>query len=319
MMWLTWRQHRAQAIYFLVALAVLAAVLVPLGLNMFRALSDLGLNDCHGTLPVGDACDVGRNSFAERFALPHQFSILLALVPLLAGLFAGAPLVARDLEHGTHRLVWTQGVTRRRWLLVKVGLVVAAAAVFAAALSALVSWWWIPYERAGTSRFGWVNFDLQGLAPVGYTVFAVALGVAAGALVRKVLPAMAITVAGFVGARVAVMVARPHFQPAQEVRFPLFAESHPGRFADLWQLSTDVYSADGQNLGRGFIMCPPDAAAAAADGDRGCAGFQPGDYNLTRFHPASDYWTFQLIETGIFVALAALLVVFTYRRLRRFT
>ena len=143
-----------------------------------------------------------------------------------------------------------------------------------------------------------------------------ALGVAAGALVRKVLPAMAVTVAGFIGARAAVMVARPHFQPAEEARFPLFAESHPGRFVDMWQLSTRVYSADGQDLGSGFIMCPP---AAEAELDRGCAGYQPGDYNLTRFHPASDYWTFQLIETGIFLAAAALLIVFALRRLRRFT
>jgi hypothetical protein len=316
MLWMTWRQHRAQALYFLVALAVLAAVLVPLGLTMFQALTDLGLGNCHGTLPVGDPCDVGRNTFAERFALPHQLSILLAFMPLLVGLFAGAPLVARELEQGTHRLVWMQGVTRRRWLLVKIGLVLAGAAVFAAALSALVYWWWTPYERVGTSRFGELDFDLQGLVPVGYTTFAVALGVAAGALVPKVLPAMAVTVAGFIGARAAVMVARPHFQPAEEARFPLFAQSHPGRFVDMWQLSTRVYSADGQDLGSGLITCPP---AAEAELDRGCAGYQPGDYNLTRFHPASDYWTFQLIETGIFLAAAALLIVFTLRRLRRFT
>ena len=317
MIWMTWRQHRAQALYLLVALAVLAAVLVPLGVNMFRALTDLGLTSCHGTLSVDDPCEVGRNTFAERFALPQQLSTLLMLVPLLVGLFAGAPLVARELEQGTHRLVWMQGVTRRRWLLIKIGLVLAGAAVFAAALSALVYWWWTPYERVGTSRFEELEFDLQGLVPVGYTIFAVALGVAAGTLVPKVLPAMAVTVAGFIGARVAVMVARPHFQPAEEARFPLFAESHPGRFVDMWQLSTRVYSSDGQDLGAGFIMCPP--AAADAELDRGCAGYQPGDYNLTRFHPASDYWTFQLIETGIFLAAAALLIVVAFRRLRRVT
>jgi hypothetical protein len=318
MIWMTWRQHRAQALYFLVALAVLAAVFVPLGLTMFRALTDLGLSNCHGTLPVDDPCEMGRNTFAERFALPQQFSILLVLVPLLVGLFAGAPLIARELEQGTHRLVWMQGVTRRRWLLVKVGLVLAGAAVFAAALAALVYWWWTPYQRVGTSRFEELEFDLQGLVPVGYTIFAVALGVAAGSLVRKVLPAMAVTVAGFIGARAAVMVARPHFQPAEEARFPLFADSHPGRFVDMWQLSTGVYSPDGQYLGTGFIMCPP-GAEPGAELDRGCAGYQPGDYNLTRFHPASDFWTFQLIETGIFVTIAALLLVLTFRRLRRFS
>jgi hypothetical protein len=315
MIWLTWRQHRAQALYFLVTLAILAAVLVPLGLTMFRALTELGLDGCHGTANMGTACDTGRNTFSERFSLHQQFSTpLLLFLPLLTGLFAGSPLVARELEQGTHRLVWMQGVTRRHWLLAKGGLVLAATTAFAAAVSALVYWWWTPYERVGTSRFAWSAFDLQGLVPVGYTLFAVALGIAAGALVRKVLPAMAITVAGFLAARVAVEVVRPYFRPAQEARFPLFAESHPGRFADQWLLSSDVYSADGQRLGNGFIVCGP---PSATDGSRGCAGYQPGDYNLNRFHPGSEYWTFQLIETGIFVAAAALLLLFAFRRLRR--
>jgi hypothetical protein len=91
MIWLTWRQHRAQAVYFLVALAIRAAVLVPLGLSMFRALTDLGLDGCHhGTANVGSDCDTGRNTFSERFSLPLQFSTLLLLVPLLVGLFCGA-------------------------------------------------------------------------------------------------------------------------------------------------------------------------------------------------------------------------------------
>jgi hypothetical protein len=124
---------------------------------------------------------------------------------------------------------------------------------------------------------------------------------------------MAITVAGFLAARIAVMFVRPYFRPPQEARYPLFAESFPGRFADLWQLSTKVYSADGQLLGDGFIMCGPQPGPE----DRLCAGYQPGDHNLTRYHPASEFWTFQLIETGIFVAAAALLLVLAYRRLRR--
>ncbi|HEY6417282.1 MAG TPA: ABC transporter permease subunit, partial [Acidimicrobiales bacterium] len=289
MIWLTWRQHRAQALYFLVALAILAAVLVPHGLTMFRALTELGLDGCHGTANMGTACDTGRNTFSERFALPQELSMLLLFLPLLIGLFAGAPLVARELEQGTHRLVWMQGVTRRHWLLAKVGLVLAATTAFAAALSALVYWWWTPYVRAGSSRFEPLEFDLQGLVPVGYTLFAVALGIAAGALVRKVLPAMAITVAGFLAARVAVEVVRPYFRPAREARFPLFAESHPGQFFDQWLLSSHVYTADGQRLGNGFIVCGP---PSAADESRACAGYQPGDYNLNRFHPGSEYWTF---------------------------
>ena len=41
---------------------------------------------------------------------------LTMVVPLLFGLFWGAPLVAKEFEDGTHNLAWTQGVTRRHWL-----------------------------------------------------------------------------------------------------------------------------------------------------------------------------------------------------------
>jgi hypothetical protein len=83
---------------------------------------------------------------------------------------------------------------------------------------------------------------------------------------------------------------------------------------DQWLLSSHVYSADGQRLGNGFIVCGP---LSAADQSRGCAGYQPGDFNLNKFHPGSEYWTFQLIETGIFVVAAALLLLLAFRCLLR--
>jgi hypothetical protein len=67
---------------------------------------------------------------------------------LLAGLFWGAPLIAREVEHGTHRLVWTQGVSRLRWALVKFGLVGAGVVVAAACYALLVTWWRAPLDQA---------------------------------------------------------------------------------------------------------------------------------------------------------------------------
>ena len=52
---------------------------------------------------------------------------LVLVVPALIGMFWGAPLIAHELETGTFRLAWTQSVSRRRWLLVKMGLVGLAA------------------------------------------------------------------------------------------------------------------------------------------------------------------------------------------------
>ena len=202
MTWLTWRQHRAQAAYAAAGLAILAVVMVASGLAMFNSLTELGLDGCGPLSNSLDSCDNAAGAFFDRFALLQQVATLLLLLPLLLGLFFGAPLVARELEQGTHRLVWTQGVTRRRWFVVKAGLVLAATTAFMGAYSALLYWWYTPLSRAGASRFAYLEFDVQGIAPIGYAIFAVALGIAAGTLWRKVLPAMGVTLAGFlIGAR----------------------------------------------------------------------------------------------------------------------
>ena len=61
------------------------------------------------------------DQFTNQYSSMMFIGILLLLLPLLIGLFWGAPLVSREVEHGTHRLVWTQGVSRRRWAAVKFG------------------------------------------------------------------------------------------------------------------------------------------------------------------------------------------------------
>jgi hypothetical protein len=102
-----------------------------------------------------------------------------AVVPAaVRGAVLGAPLVAREVEHGTYRLVWTQGVSRRRWALAKFGLVGGGVVLAAACYALLVTWWRAPLDQATGDRFLSLggSFDLEGLVPVGYAVFAVALG-----------------------------------------------------------------------------------------------------------------------------------------------
>jgi hypothetical protein len=125
MTWLVWRQHRQQALFALAGLAVLAAFLVPTGLQMRTAFANAGLDDCLPAAARVEFVQVGENPdqasdqarrcqdvaerFASRFGNWGAVGILLWFLPLLAGLFWGAPLVAREVEHSTHRLVWTQG------------------------------------------------------------------------------------------------------------------------------------------------------------------------------------------------------------------
>ena len=137
---------------------------------------------------------------------------LVLVVPVLIGMFWGAPLVARELETGTFRLAWTQSVSRLRWLLVKLGLVGLASAAVGGLLSLMVSWWFSPIDKVNANRFSPAAFGMHGFVPAGYALFAFALGATTGLLFRRTLPAMAVTLVGFVAARVAVAEwIRPHF------------------------------------------------------------------------------------------------------------
>lgn len=303
MIWLTWRQHRRQALFTLIGLIVLAALMIPTGLAMRNTVADLGLNDCalgeaEPTQTVMDSCGAALNQFGAQHGALFMVGVLFLFVPLLVGLFWGAPLVAREVEHGTHRLVWTQGVGRRRWALVKLAFVGAAALAAGAVYGLGMSWWAAPLTLTD-SRFGAFSFDMQGLAPIGYTLFAVALGIFAGTIWPRVLPAMAIALAGFVGLRVAItLLARPHYLPALTHTIP----DRGAVFDGNWQLAREFVDANGTPI-------VPDA--------QGNMAFGPGVYVKELYQPADRYWLFQGIETGIFIALAVLLLLLTIQQIRR--
>ena len=118
-------------------------------------------------------------------------------MPLLPGLFWGAPMVAHELETGTqpvrldaehHQAALAGG--QAGWLLL-------AAAVLAGAVSALVTWWSGPDNALTADAFKANRFDITDIVPVGYAIFAMALGICAGMLLRRTLPALAVTLAGF--------------------------------------------------------------------------------------------------------------------------
>lgn len=111
-----------------------------------------------------------------------------------------------------HRFAWTQGITRRRWLAIGAGWLILAAAVIAGAVSALVTWWSGPGNALNASAFQANSFDVTDIVPVGYAIFAMALGICAGVLLRRTVPALAVTLAGFAALRVLIAQwLRPHY------------------------------------------------------------------------------------------------------------
>jgi hypothetical protein len=317
MIWLVWRQHRKQAMVLLAGLAALALVLVPTGRSAHKAVA--AISRCLDGLGTATLVESNRSeacrTLIDRFNTAHgswaYAAILLLFLPLLVGLFWGAPLVAREVEQGTHRMIWTQGVSRTRWMLTKLGLVGAVILVAATAYALLVSWWIEPLNQTVTSRMTLLFFDQQGIAPIGYTLFAVALGIFAGTVTRKVLPAMAITLVAFLAARVVVtMFVRPNIKEPSTLTVPVANDNpkEPNPALGDWIMASDVYNADGTLRSAGgtsFCTGTPDAPCP----DTG--------YNQWTLQPGERFWLFQWVEVGLYVAVAAVLLYLAVVRVRR--
>jgi ABC-type transport system involved in multi-copper enzyme maturation permease subunit len=206
---------------------------------------------------------------------------------MLAGMFWGAPLVAREVEHGTHRLVWTQGVSRLRWATTKIGLVSIAVLVITAIYAGMLTWWITPFIQTSGQRFSYVFFDIHGIVVFGYVMFALALGVCAGAVTGRLLPAMATTLVGFIGVRVLVMLAaRDRYMATETRRLPQLDTAYPTMRNDL-------------------------------NGDWIVATRTGANTEILTVHPAHQFWAFQAIETAIFVALAVALLIGSIYWIRR--
>ena len=324
MTWLVWRQHRVQFSVGAALLVALAVLLVITGLQM--------ASQYHSALVACAANHSCANLSSTLFLGSHAVGFLVIMTlgaPILVGLFWGAPMVAAEVEAGTTQFAWMQSVTRRRWLAVKVGWMLLAAAVWGGVISALVTWWSGPNSAEQLNAFDPGRFDLMGLVPVAYSLFALALGIAAGALVRRVLPAIAVTLAGFIAVRTLItLLLRPHYLSAVTVFYKVTSNfPPPGSF---WQLASGIVGPNGQaidlntngnvvygvpanylpasctQVSRGAFTPPPSCVQAASH-FRGFVTYQPAD----------RYWTFQGIETGIFLVLAAALIAVTAMTLLR--
>jgi hypothetical protein len=325
MTWLVWRQHRMQ---FLVGAALLAAFAVLIVITGGQVADQYHAAEA--------ACAAGRGcrNLGGLFLGSHVVGFLVIATlgaPALVGLFWGAPLVAAESEAGTTQFAWMQSVTRRRWLAVKVGWMLLAAAVWGGIISALVTWWEGPDNALQLDAFKPGRFDIMGLVPVAYSLFAVALGIAAGALTRRVLPAMAVTLAGFIAARAAVALwLRPHYMSAVTVFYKVTSGlTPPGSY---WQIASGVLGPNGQELPQpnntlyfDGIPQPYLPGACSVMVSRNAPNNPPPACTqaLSRFHsfltyqPADRYWTFQGIETGIFLVLAGALIAVTAAALLR--
>jgi hypothetical protein len=323
MTWLVWRQYRLQAAIAALVLAVFAVVMLVTGFQMAAQWHTL-LAAC----TANGTCGNLQGAVSLGSVLGHDFAILSMAAPALFGVLVGAPLVAHELESRSCDFAWVQSITRTRWLAVKVGWLLLAAAVWGGVIAALVTWWSGPRNAAFANAFQPNYFDQQGLVPVGYAVFATALGTAAGAAARRTLPAIAIVLGGFTGMRLWISQdVRAHFMTPVTTYYSVAGNFNPP--GSSLGLGSGMTGPNGQELAQNFnegtvfngvpVSSLPRAcqllAAQASNSAQSAASrcLQAAGYrNYVTYQPASRYWAFQGIETGIFVALAAALIAITF-------
>jgi ABC-type transport system involved in multi-copper enzyme maturation permease subunit len=336
MIWVTFRQFRAQALAGLAVLAAATAYFVITGLSMHQTYAA----DLVSCTPQNN-CDDVLNQLQGSYAAAFNFTELLVVVaPALIGIFWGAPLIGRELESGTHQLAWNQSVTRTRWLAVKLTGVGAASMATAGLLGYLLTWWAGPLDQINGDRFEAVTFSSRDIVPLAYTAFAFALGTTAGLVLRRTIPAMAITLAVFIGIQILVPTTiRPNLLPSTTVTFPinqattsqaygLYGTAGNFHFDGLpvpqgaWVLSdTPVTNSSGQVVQMSdYSSCFPGPSATKVRFDFGQIGAcLAGDdlHQTITYQPASHYWPLQWYETGIFLALAGALSGFCFWWIRR--
>jgi hypothetical protein len=311
MTWVTWRQYRYQGALAAALLAALAVVLLITGLHAAQVW--------HSAL-AGCMKDHGCGNLSLSSTGLMTLVVATSAVPLLPGLFWGAPTVAHELETGTNQFAWTQSITKRRWLAVRAAWLLLAAAVLAGAVSALITWWSGPDNALTGDAFEANRFDITDIVPVGYAIFAVALGICAGVLLRRTLPAMAVTLAGFAGVRVLLAQwLRGHYLTPVTVYYKLVRSFAPkGSYLTVSQGVVGPNGAPPAGLSNyNFNGTPvPTTCARATQNPAPCMAAH-GYRGYLTYQPADRFWAFQGIETGIFLVLAAVLLGVAFWALTR--
>ena len=292
MAWVTWRQYR-------IAVAGLVVVLGDVSVYL---------------LIIGDQA----RSFGG--AAGHSLTLTAALfqvIPALIGAFVGAPVLARELETGTFRYTWTQGFGRARWTVATVAPLAVVVTVLAGIVGFLFSWAYGPLigGKYGASVLAGNTFDLHGATFAAWTLAAFSIGVLAGLLIRRVVPAMLATMAAWgVLAVVTGVFLRPHYEA------PLVS-SNPDLPSSSWVMST-WWTQDGKTVSSSTINEVLQKAGAQVSG--GSVSLRPGSAlgnmsptqflvahgftQVSSYQPASRFWPFQWIEAGWLLALSLLII-----------
>jgi hypothetical protein len=316
MAWTEWRKQRITLAGVTGLFAVASLYLLATGLSIHHAYEAVSICRPRGA----GLCQQVMRNFSQTFSYNAGVAAaLMQALPALVGAFAGAPVLARELETGTFRYAWTQGFGRVRWTMATLAPLALAVAALAGAFGLVYSWCYGPLVAVSAeSPLRPTMFDLHGVAIAAWTLLAFAIGSLAGMIARRVVPAMAATLATLAGlAFVTDAFLRQHYMA------PLVT-SNPNVSDPAWVIN-QWWSHNGHPVGSTVInqILQPVGVRQLAPGSYQAHGPVPGNFDpinyllqrgyelQTSYEPATRFWTFQWVEGSWLLVLSGLLLAAT--------
>jgi len=309
----TLRQRRGAIIGVSALLGLIAVYLLVMAIIQNHAYA--AVTACH---PAAAAkCQRLAQNFSSTYWGGHDSALqsggaqtvssLMFVVPVLLGAFVGAPLISRELDTGTFRFAWTQGAGRTRWAISTLVLPALLLTAVTGAFTALFWWYFRPFLADGqVSEFLPLAFGLLGVAFAAWTLFAYALAAFTGALLRRTIPAMAVTLIVYIVlATATATVIRPHYEaPVTEAGW------NQGGGAG-WVISSWIKAPDGQHLSQAAVgnLPVPASVQNSQSPDAFTNWLTSHGYTMWQsVEPDSRFWQFQLTEGGWLLIVSALLI-----------
>jgi hypothetical protein len=322
--WVTLRQQRTALIAVSVLLGLFAVYLLIMAILQNSA--DAAVTACHPAAAL--RCQQlalaftrhywGGSSSVLQSGGAQTVSSLMFAVPVLLGVFAGAPLIARELASGTFRFAWTQGAGRNRWAVSTLVLPALLLTVVTGAFTALFYWYFRPFLADGqVSEMLPLAFALLGVAFAGWTLFAFAFAAFTGALLRRTVPAMAVTLIVYIALALATAnTIRPHYAT------PVTESGWNGQSGAGWVIGSFVRAPDGQLLNQSDLATLSQHLPASVQNSSSPDAFtnwltRHGYTQWQSVQPDSRFWQFQLTEGGWLLAVSAILIAGTVWLVRR--
>ena len=326
----TWRLHRGALLVLLGGVCILSVIALLVGLRAHAVYSPSLSCGSVGAAALR-ACSERINFFGQKpwGLYPPTFGLVVLALPLAVGTFLGAPLIASELERGTFRFTWTQGIGRKRWTIINLLLLATATLVATGILGALFTWSYQPYVGAGVTS-GWdaVPFEVTPVTLAAWAVLALSLGVLVGTATKRVVPAMAATLVAMSAllgltwwklgnlllgyAPLTTRTAPFWVTSAAGPYGPIGAYAPPGsgQIAGGWLVSGRFAGSNGGPLSRTAVYYMNAHLPGNAAGQLRWLS-QHHEAFVVTYQPASRFWIFQGAEGMVLLGLATLLALGT--------